>query len=47
MKEILAFFFTYIQAKFVRRTTYHNDALRANPLNDPAPVFSYWRSLVS
>ncbi|MBV9264463.1 MAG: hypothetical protein JO324_09080 [Candidatus Eremiobacteraeota bacterium] len=47
MKEILAFFFTRIQATFARRTNYHNDALRANQFNDPAPAFSFWRSLVS
>lgn len=47
MKEILASFLTHIQAKFARRTSYHNDALRANQFNDPAPAFSFWRSLVS
>ena len=47
MKEILAFFFARIHAKFARRTGYHNDALRANQFNDTAPAFSFWRSLVS
>ena len=47
MREILAFFIARIHAKFVRGNAYHNDALRANQFNDPAPSFSYWRSLVS